>query len=105
METLEPLADRVVIEPVKKTEITKGGIFLPEAAREKQQRGTVISVGKGRVDGDGKHVAMNVSQGDKVLFAKYSGVEIKADKQDLVILKESDILAIVHTNGAGQRET
>jgi chaperonin GroES len=92
---LKPLGSRVVIEPIEQEEITAGGIVLPETAKEKPQQGTVLSVGAGDRDENGKRIAMDVAVGDKVLFAKYSGTEIKIDGKKLLILRESDLLAIV----------
>ncbi len=92
---LKPLADRVVIEPLDREERTASGIILPETAKEKPQEGRIVSVGPGRRDEDGKLVPMDVKEGDTVLFAKYAGTEIKVDDKKLLILKESDILAIV----------
>jgi chaperonin GroES len=93
--SLKPLGNRVVIEPIEQEDITSGGIVLPETAKEKPQKGTIISVGPGERDEDGKYIPMDVKEGDKVLFAKYAGTEIKVDGDKLLILKESDILAIV----------
>lgn len=93
--TLKPLGNRVVIEPIEQEDITSGGIVLPETAKEKPQKGTILSVGPGERDEDGKYIPMDVKEGDKVLFAKYAGTEIKVDGDKLLILKESDILAIV----------
>ena len=92
---LKPLADRVVIEPLDREERTASGIILPETAKEKPQEGRIVSVGPGRRDEDGKLVPMDVKEGDTVLFAKYAGTEIKVEDKKLLILKESDILAIV----------
>ncbi len=92
---LKPLGSRVVVEPVEENEITAGGIVLPETAKEKPQKGTVLSVGPGDRDEDGDHIAMDVAVGDVVLFAKYGGTEIKIDGKKLLILRESDLLAIV----------
>ncbi len=92
---LKPLADRLVVEPVEQEEVTAGGIILPETAKEKPQQGKVIAAGPGRTDEDGKRVAMEVKVGDKVLYAKYSGTEIKMDNKKVLILRESDILAVV----------
>ncbi len=92
---LKPLGSRVVVEPIEQEEITAGGIVLPETAKEKPQQGNVLAVGQGDRDEDGKRIAMDVSVGDKVLFAKYSGTEVKMDGKKLLILRESDILAIV----------
>lgn len=90
---LQPLADRLVVKPIEKEEITKGGIVLPDTAKEKPQEGKVLAVGPGRLTDDGKRLAMDVSVGDVVLYAKYGGTEIKIDDEELVILRESDILA------------
>ncbi len=93
---LRPLADRVVVEPIEREETFAGGaLVLPETAKEKPQQGEIIAVGPGRVDDDGERIAMEVSLGDKVLFAKYAGTEIKIDNKQVLILKESDILAVV----------
>ena len=93
--TLKPLGNRVVIEPIEGEEITAGGIVLPETAKEKPQKGKVLSVGPGDRDEDGKYIQMDVKAGDTVLFAKYAGTEIKVDGKKLLILRESDLLAIV----------
>jgi len=93
--SLKPLADRLVVEPVEKEERTASGIILPETAKEKPQEGTVLAAGPGRTDEDGKRIAMDVKVGDMVLYAKYAGTEVKIDDKKLLILKESDILAIV----------
>jgi chaperonin GroES len=92
---LKPLGSRVVIEPIEQEDITAGGIVLPETAKEKPQRGKVLSIGPGDRDDSGKRIAMDLKAGDTVLFAKYSGTEIKVDGKKLLILRESDILAIV----------
>jgi chaperonin GroES len=92
---LKPLGSRVVVEPIEQEEITAGGIVLPETAKEKPQQGMVLAIGQGDRDDEGKRIAMDVSVGDKVLFAKYSGTEIKMDGKKLLILRESDLLAIV----------
>jgi chaperonin GroES len=93
--SLKPLGSRVVVEPIEQEEITAGGIVLPETAKEKPQKGTVLAVGPGDRDEDGKHIPMDVKVGDTVLFAKYAGTEIKVDNKKLLILRESDLLAIV----------
>jgi chaperonin GroES len=92
---LRPLGDRLVVEPLEKEEKTASGIILPETAKEKPQEGTVLAAGPGRTDDDGKRIAMDVKAGDVVLYAKYGGTEVKIDDRKLLILKESDILAIV----------
>ena len=90
---LEPLADRLVVKPIEREEMTKGGIFLPDTAKEKPQEGEVVAVGKGRLSEDGKRIAMEIKVGDRVLYAKYGGTEIRIDDEELIILRESDILA------------
>lgn len=92
---LKPLGSRVVVEPIEQEDITAGGIVLPETAKEKPQKGKIISVGSGDRDDEGKRIPMDVKAGDTVLFAKYSGTEIKVESKKLLILRESDILAIV----------
>jgi chaperonin GroES len=92
---LKPLGSRVVIEPVDQDEVTAGGIVLPETAKEKPQKGKVLSIGPGDRDEKGNRVSMDVSVGDTVLFAKYAGTEIKVEGKKLLILRESDLLAIV----------
>ena len=92
---LKPLGSRLVVEPIEQEDVTASGIVLPETAKEKPQKGTVISIGPGDRDDEGKRIPMDVKAGDTVLFAKYSGTEIKMDQKKLLILKESDILAIV----------
>ncbi len=92
---LKPLGNRVVVEPVEQEEVTSGGIVLPETAKEKPQKGKVLSIGPGERDEDGKRIPLDVAPGNIVLFAKYAGTEIKVDGKKLLILKESDILAIV----------
>ncbi|GMR09636.1 MAG: co-chaperone GroES [Anaerolineae bacterium] len=92
---LKPLGDRLVVKPLEDEEVTPSGIVLPETAKEKPQKGEVLSVGPGARDDDGKRIEMDVSVGDKVLFAKYGGTEIKIDGDKLLILRESDVLAIL----------
>lgn len=93
---LRPLGDRVVVEPAEQEETFAGGqLVLPETAKEKPQQGSVLAVGAGRRDEDGKRIEMDVQVGDKVLFAKYAGTEIKLDGKKLLIMKEADILGIV----------
>ncbi len=92
---LKPLGNRIVVEPIEQEEMTAGGIVLPETAKEKPQKGKVLSIGPGDRDEDGKRIPMDVSVGDTVLFAKYSGTEIKLDSKKLLILRETDLLAIV----------
>jgi len=90
---LQPLADRLVVKPIEREEVTKGGIVLPDTAKEKPQEGKVLAVGPGRLSDDGKRIAMDIKVGDTVIYAKYGGTEIKIEDEELVILRESDILA------------
>ena len=90
---LQPLGDRVVVKPVEKEEMTKGGIVLPDTVKEKPQEGKVVAVGPGRLSDDGKLIPMGVKVGDIAIYSKYGGTEIKIDDEDLIILRESDILA------------
>ena len=92
---LKPLGGRVIVEPNEQEDITAGGIILPETAKEKPQEGKILASGPGERDEDGKRIAMEVKVGDKVLYAKYSGTEVKVDGKKLLILRESDILAVV----------
>ena len=96
---LRPLGDRVVVKPLERDEVTKSGIVLPDTAKEKPQQGEVLAVGPGRVLDTGERVKTDVAAGDRVLFAKYSGTEFKFDQDEYLILRESDILAIVVSNG------
>lgn len=93
MAKIEPLADRVVIKPLPKEEISKGGIVLPDTAKEKSQEGEVIAVGPGRLSEKGERIAMEVRKGDIVIYSKYGGTEFKLDDEEVVIMRESDILA------------
>ena len=90
-----PLGDRVLVKRVEEEQKTKGGIIIPDTAKEKPQEGEVIAVGEGRLDDSGKRIPMQVKKGDKVLFAKYAGSDIKLDDQDHLIVLESDILGII----------
>lgn len=92
---LKPLGDRLVVEPVEQEEMTASGLVLPETAKEKPQKGTILAVGPGRRDDDGDRIEMDVEVGNVVLYAKYAGTEIKVDGKKLLILKESDVLAII----------
>ena len=92
---LKPLADRLVVEPIEREEVTASGIYVPETAKEKPQEGKVIAAGPGRRDDQGERIPMDVTKGDKVLYAKYGGTEVKLEDKKHLILKESDILAIL----------
>jgi len=90
---IKPLGDRVVIKPTPKEEISKGGIVLPDTAKEKPQDGKIVAVGPGKLTEDGKRIDMEVKVGDTVIYSKYAGTEIKVNDEELIILRESDILA------------
>lgn len=90
---VQPLADRLVVKPIEREEVTKGGIVLPDTVKEKPQEGEVMAVGPGRLSEDGKRIAMDVKVGDVVIYAKYGGTEIKIEGEEYMILRESDILA------------
>ena len=90
---LEPLGDRVVIRPSKREEVSKGGIVIPDTAKEKPQEGEVVAVGPGKMTDDGKRIATDVKVGDIVVYARYAGTELKIDEEELVVVRESDILA------------
>ena len=92
---LKPLGGRVIVEPTEQEEMTAGGIILPETAKEKPQEGKILAAGPGERDEDGERIPMEVQVGDKVLYAKYSGTEVKMDGKKLLILRESDILAVL----------
>ena len=93
--SLRPLGDRVVIKPTPREEMTKSGIVLPDTAKEKPQEGEIIAAGPGKINDDGKREPMDVKVGDKVLYAKYAGTEFKVDDEELLIVSQKDILAIV----------
>ncbi|MCS7152037.1 MAG: co-chaperone GroES [Endomicrobia bacterium] len=92
---VKPLGDRVLVKPLEEKEVKKGNIIIPDTAKEKPQQGEVIAVGKGKVTEDGKLIPMEVKTGDKVLYGKYSGTEIKIDGQEYLILHQDDILGII----------
>ena len=92
---VKPLADRVVIKPMEEMEVKKGGIIIPDTAKEKPMQGEVVEVGPGRVTDEGKTVTMQIKKGDKVLYGKYSGTEVSIDGEEMLIMRESDIFAII----------
>ena len=92
---LKPLGDRVVIKPLEQKEVKKGGIIIPDTAKEKPQEGEVVAVGKGKVSEDGKLIPMEVKVGDKILYGKYSGTEIKVEDVEYLIMHQEDILGVV----------
>jgi chaperonin GroES len=91
--TLQPLADRIVITPLKQEEVTASGLVIPDTAKEKPQQGEVVAVGPGRLDDSGKRIAIDLKSGDRILYAKYTGTEIKLDGTDFIVLNEKDVLA------------
>lgn len=92
---VKPLQDRIIVERLKEEDKTKGGIIIPDSAKEKPMQGKVVAVGNGRITEDGKKIPMDVKVGDLVLFAKYSGNEVKIDDQDYLIMKEDDVLGVI----------
>ena len=95
-EKIQPLADRVVLRALEEAEQMRGGLYIPDTAKEKPQEGEVVAVGPGKLDEDGDRIPMEVETGDRVLYGKYSGTEVKIDGEDFLILRESDILAKVN---------
>jgi len=98
---LKPLADRVLVEPIEDEEVTAGGIVLPETAKEKPQRGTVVAAGNGKTNDEGERRPLDVKAGDTILFGKYSGQEIKLDGVEYLIMKEDEVLGVLDKAGAG----
>jgi chaperonin GroES len=92
---IRPLGDRVLVEPMEQAEMKKGGMIIPDSAKEKPQEGKVISVGPGKLDDDGKRMPMEVKKGDRVLMPKYGGAEVKLDDKSYQLIREDDILAII----------
>ena len=92
---LRPLQDRLLVQRVEEEEKTKGGIIIPDTAKEKPAEGKVVAVGKGKVDENGKHIAMEIKKGDRILFGKYSGTEVKIDGVEYLIMREDDVLGII----------
>ena len=92
---IKPLADRVVVKALEDTEEMRGGLYIPDTAKEKPQQGEIIAVGPGRLSDKGERIAMEVSEGDRVLYGKYSGTEVTVDGEQYLILRESDVLAVI----------
>jgi chaperonin GroES len=92
---ISPLADRIVVKPLEDTETMRGGLYIPDTAKEKPQQGEVVAVGPGKMTDEGKRIAPEVKEGDKVLYGKYSGTEVTVGDEQYLILRESDVLAIV----------
>ncbi len=101
---LQPLGDRLIVEVLEEEELTVSGIVLPDTAREKPQRGRVLAVGPGGRDEDGKYIEMDVVEGDKIIFSKYGGTELKLGSEDVLILRESDVLAKVVGTGSKSKK-
>ena len=95
---IKPLADRVVVKPLEDTEQMKGGLYIPDTAKEKPQQGEVVAVGPGRVSDEGKRIDVELTVGDRIIYGKYSGTEVTVDDDEVLILRESDVLAVV-SNG------
>ena len=92
---IRPLADRVVVKPLEESEQMRGGLYIPDTAKEKPQQGEIVAVGPGRVSDDGKRIDMELSKGDKILYGKYSGTEVTLEDAQYLILRESDVLAVL----------
>jgi len=92
---VQPLADRVVVEPLEESEEMRGGLYIPDTAKEKPQQGTVVAVGPGRLSEEGERMPVELETGQRILYGKYSGTEVTIDGQDLLIIKESDVLAVL----------
>ena len=93
---IQPLADRVIVKPVQEEEVKKGGIIIPDTAKEKPMEGEIIEVGSGRLTDDGKKVNLEVKKGDRILYGKYSGTEVSIEGQEYLIMRESDIFAVIN---------
>lgn len=100
-----PLHDRILVRRVEESETTRGGIIIPDSAKDKPQEGEVISVGRGKSNDEGKVFPLAVKAGDRILFGKYSGTEIKIDGEDFIIMREEEVLGILAHSGAGKKET
>jgi chaperonin GroES len=92
---IRPLADRIVVKPLEETEQMRGGLYIPDTAKEKPQQGEVIAIGPGKMTEEGKRIALEVSTGDRVLYGKYSGTEVTVGEEQYLILRESDVLAVI----------
>ena len=92
---IKPLADRVVVKPLEETEQMRGGLYIPDTAKEKPQQGEIMAVGPGRVSDDGKRIDMDLKVGDRVIYGKYSGTEVTVSAEEMLILRESDVLAVM----------
>ena len=93
--SLTPLHDRILVKPTEPEEVTTGGIIIPDTAKEKPQQGEIVAVGKGRISDDGKEIPLQVKKGDKILYGKYSGTEVNIEGEEYLIMRESDVFAII----------
>ena len=100
---VRPLHDRIIVERIEEDEQRVGGIIIPDTAKEKPQQGKVIAVGKGRIEKDGKVTPLDVKAGDKILFGKWSGTEVKLDGQELLIMKESDVMGVIEAAASSRK--
>jgi len=100
---VRPLADRILVRRMEEQEMKKGGIIIPDTAKEKPQEGEVVAVGPGRMTEDGKRIAMDVKKGDRILIGKYSGTDVKIDGEELLIMKESDVMGVVEQGTAARK--
>ena len=100
---IRPLYDRIVVKRIENTETMQGGLYIPDSAKEKPQEGEVVAVGKGKRLEDGKVIALDVQVGDRILFGKYSGNDIKIDGQELMIMREDEVLGVLSSNGNGNK--
>jgi chaperonin GroES len=94
---IRPLADRIVIKPLEETEQMRGGLYIPDTAKEKPQQGEVVAIGPGKLTDEGKRIELEVKEGDRVLYGKYSGTEVTLENEQYLILRESDVLAVIKT--------
>jgi len=103
MVNVRPLGDRILVKRLEEEEVMKGGIIIPDTAKEKPQRGEVVAVGLGRLDDDGKRIPLDVKEGDNILFGKYAGNEVTIDEEEYLIMREDDVLAIIEAEKAGRK--
>jgi chaperonin GroES len=103
MVKVRPLGDRILVKRLEEEEVMKGGIIIPDTAKEKPQRGEVVAVGLGRLDDDGKRIPLDVKEGDNILFGKYAGNEVTIDEEEYLIMREDDVLAVVETEKAPRK--
>jgi len=102
--SIRPLGDRVLVKPVEQQEVKKGGIIIPDTAKEKPQEGEIIAVGKGKIADDGKLIPMDVKAGDRILYGKYSGTEVKIDGEEYLIMHQEDVLGVLDAELVGSKK-